>query len=146
MAAATTSTRTKQSPKPFRKGDKVIATTDIGPIPEGTAGVVKMSAGLTWPRYWVAWDGDFDKWTGSVSEDLLVRTGEWDDFKRRREEERNRPPEPKTVDADAASGAGAGAAEGASDAGASGNAASKVPAHLLERSKAARARRGAGGS
>ena len=141
MAAATTSTRTKQSPKPFRKGDKVIATTGIGPIPEGTAGVVKMSAGLTWPRYWVAWDGDFQNWTGSVSEDLLVRSGEWEDFKRRREEERNRPPELEAAKTDAASTADV--TEG--DAGASGNAASKVPAHLLERSKAARARRAAGG-
>lgn len=138
MAPATTTTPT--TTKPFRAGENVIATSDIGPVPEGTSGVVKMAVGLTWPRYWVAWEGDFRKWSGSVSEDLLVRAKEWEDFKRRREEERNRPPEPpraETVDQ--------GPQEGATTEGASGNAASKVPAHLLERSKAARAKRAAGG-
>lgn len=143
MAAATTTTATTTARKPFRPGEKVIATSDIGPVLEGTPGVVKSSAGLTWPRYWVAWEGDFDKWAGSVSESLLVRAGEWEDFKRRREEERNRPPEPVATES---TGAGdGGPQEGATDAGASGNAASKVPAHLLERSKAARAKRAAGG-
>jgi hypothetical protein len=138
MAAPTTTALT--TTKPFRAGEKVIAVSDIGPLPEGTAGVVKMAVGLTWPRYWVAWEGDFGKWSGSVSENLLVRAKEWEDFKRRREEERNRPPEPSKAEA-----TDEGPQEGATEEGASANAASKVPAHLLERSKAARAKRASGG-
>jgi hypothetical protein len=137
MAATTTGTG------PFRPREKVVATRDVGPVPEGTLGVVKIATGLTWPRYWVAWDGDYRRWAGSVSESFLVRADEWEDFKRRREEERNRPPEPATASTSASAGEAAG--DGAASAAAAGGAASKVPAHLLERSRAARERRAATG-
>ncbi|HEX7169076.1 MAG TPA: hypothetical protein VF230_19010 [Acidimicrobiales bacterium] len=120
--------------EPFKNGEHVIATQPLRGVPEGTKGTVKMSSGLSWLRYWVEFDGG--PWIGSVSQAHLVRAKDWEEFKRRREEERLRPKEPeKTADtADADSGGGDAPATGA---------ASRVPAHLLERSKQARARLGA---
>ena len=121
--------------KPFEIGDRVIATEPLRGVPEGTTGKVKVANGLTWFRYWV----DFDNgvWLGSVSQTHLVRAKHWEEFKRRREEERLRPKQPEAPVAAAAT-------DGGSDAPAASAAASKVPAHLLERSKRARERRVAG--
>jgi hypothetical protein len=80
---------------------------------------------------------DNGEWVGSVSEADLVREGEYEEFKKRRAEELLRPKvEAKPAEA-AASADGPGAAAG--------GAASRVPAHLLERSQKARARKAAGG-
>ena len=117
--------------------ERVTLTRDIRGVPEGTHGVVKVANGLTWARYWVQFDNG--EWVGSVSAADLVREGEYEEFKKRRAEEALRP---KVAEQPAAAAAGdAGAAGG----GAAGGAASRVPAHLLERSQKARARKAAGG-
>ena len=113
---------------------RVTLTRDIRGVPEGTNGVVKVANGLTWARYWVQFDNG--EWVGSVSAADLVREGEYEEFKKRRAEELLRPKvEEKPVEAAASDGGGASA----------GGAASRVPAHLLERSQKARARKAAGG-
>ena len=114
--------------------ERVTLTRDIRGVPEGTNGVVKVANGLTWARYWVQFDNGL--WVGSVSASDLVREGDYEDFKKRRAEEALRP---KVAEAPAAAAGDAGAAPAA------GGAASRVPAHLLERSQKARARKAAGG-
>ena len=104
-------------------------------MPEGTNGKIRVANGLTWARYWVQFDNG--EWVGSVSAADLVREGDYEEFKKRRAEEALRPKtEEKPAEAPAAS-------DGAAPAG---GAASRVPAHLLERSQKARARKAAGGS
>lgn len=41
----------KNSAAVLRKGTKVVATTELRGVPEGTAGVIRMVAGITWTRY-----------------------------------------------------------------------------------------------
>lgn len=125
--------KTETGPTAFRKGDRVVLTKGLPGVPEGTQGKVKTANGLTWLRYWV--DFDNGPWVGSVSATDLVAAGDWESFKQRRAEEAARPKEaPKA----AAATEGDGAATG-------GGAVGGVPAHLLERSKAARARKAASG-
>lgn len=122
---------------PFRVGEKVITVRDLPGIPEGTPGKVRLVNGLSdynggrpWLRYWVRMtDGTVH---GQIDHGDLVRPkqlGQW----RAREEERieaaNRPDEPEAAEAVAEVGAGGG-----------GGIESQIPAHLLERSKAAKAR------
>jgi hypothetical protein len=124
---------------PLRKGDRVVATVDLRDIPEGTTGKVMLVNGIgPWLRSWVRFDNGI--WMGSISNDKLVRVAEWPQFQVRRAEEaeraKNAPPEPVAVAAAAAP------TDAGGDAPAS-EAASKVPAHLLARSKAARERKAA---
>jgi hypothetical protein len=112
--------------------ERVTLTRDIRGVPEGMSGVVKVANGLTWARYWVQFDNG--SWVGSVSAADLVREGDYEAFKIRRAEEALRPKEEaKPVEAAVA------------DDGGGGGAASRVPAHLLERSQKARERKAAGG-
>ena len=115
--------------------ERVTLTRDIRGVPEGTNGVVKVANGLTWARYWVQFDNG--AWVGSVSAADLVREGDYEEFKKRRAEEALRP-KAEAKPAEAAAGDGGGGAD-------AGGAASRVPAHLLERSQKARARKAAGG-
>ncbi len=118
---------------PFRKGELVIATRDIEDVPGGTEGKIQLHNGLgSWHRYWVLFEGT--RQMGQVDHDDLVRPNQLQRWKDRKEEA-----------ALAAERAAAGAVEaaaseasGGGDAG--GGAASLIPAHLLERSKAAKAR------
>lgn len=115
--------------------ERVTLTRAIRGVPEGTHGVVKVANGLTWARYWVQFDNG--EWVGSVSAADLVREGDFEEFKKRRAEELLRPKE-EAKPVEAAAGGDAGGAS-------AGGAASRVPAHLLERSQKARARKAAGG-
>lgn len=124
----------------FGKGDQVVLTRDLPGLPEGTRGKVKFANGLTWRRYWVDFDGR--GWVGSISAVDLVAAGEWGRYQRHREDEVRRAAEaPEEQEAAAAPAAEADA--GAAGA-AVGGAASRIPAHLLERSRAARARKTGG--
>ncbi len=120
------------TPAPLKIRERVVATRPLRGVPEGTAGTVKLANGLTWDRYWVLFDNGL--WVGSVSGSDLVREADWEEFKRRRAEEASRPKveakEEPAAEATEATAAGA---------------SSKVPAHLLERSKKARARMTGGG-
>src|SRR4051795_11146839 len=120
---------TPTKPSPLKKNDRVIVTTDLRGVPEGTPGKLKMVNGLgPWIRGWVEFDNGV--WVGSVSTEQLVREDDWDDYKERRireaEEASQRAEEAAAAPApDEAAAAGDGAASGP---------ASKVPAHLLARS------------
>ncbi len=112
---------------------RVTLTRGIRGVPEGTAGLIKVANGLTWARYWVQFDNG--AWVGSVSAADLVREDDWEAFKVRRAEEALRPKAPAGPVA-AAADSGAAAPSGAATN-------SRVPAHLLERSQKARARKSA---
>jgi hypothetical protein len=117
------------------KGDRVVATTDLVGIPEGSAGRIEMVGGLTWKRCWVQFDSG--QWMGSIDMSAVVAEGDWPDYQRRRAEEaaaaeeaaRN-PPPVAAAEAPAAANAGGGGT----------GPASRIPAHILERSTAARER------
>lgn len=119
----------------FSKKDRVTTTRDLPGVPEGTRGRVAMTAGFTWPRYWVRFENGV--WMGSLDRQSLVLTKDWESFKKRRAEEAARPKEVAPV-------AAAQATEAAPSDAPTGEA-SKVPAHLLERSAQARARKAAAG-
>jgi hypothetical protein len=59
----------------LRKGDKVVAATDLRRVPAGTPGRVRMVAGLQWTRYRVDFENGVS--IGSIDRDLLARPGEW---------------------------------------------------------------------
>lgn len=127
--AKTDSAKTMLKPQ-----ERVTLTRDIRNVPEGTNGKIKVALGLTWARYWVQFDNG--QWVGSVSAADLVREGDYEEFKKRRAEEALRPKVEETPAEAPAADAGGGAAGAAN---------SRVPAHLLERSKKARERKAAGG-
>ena len=126
---------TATAPK-LKKGSRVVVTEDLRGVPEGTAGKVKVVNGLDWVRAWVEFDNGV--WLGSISIDKLVDENDWEDYKVRRVEDAalvEQRAEEAAAAAAAAAAAGPAEAEAAPSA-----AASKVPAHLLERSRSARAR------
>lgn len=123
---------------PFKKGETVITTRQHRNIPDGTEGKIKLVNGLEtldginpWIRYWVRFPDH--GLVGQISHDTLVRPyqfGEWLD----REEARVR------AELDSAAAAEVEDAPAAAAVGAGDGIASQIPAHLLERSKAAKAR------
>lgn len=118
---------------PFRKGEKVVATRDLGPIPGGTEGKIQLQNGISsWKRYWVLFDGNQQK--GQVDHNDLVRPHQMQQWLARRAAAE----EAALVSASAVAEVAAGAGDAA--AGGGGGIASQIPAHLLERSKAAKAR------
>jgi len=115
----------------LRRKERVVASTDMPGIPEGTPGKVIIVEGLTWIRYWVRFENGVVR--GSINRKQLARPGEWTEILRRRELGEEEP--------------GAAAAVAAADGGAAPAAAAgetvmingvAVPAHLIERSKARR--------
>jgi hypothetical protein len=130
----------------FKSGERVVAATAIPGVPEGTRGKVIMVEGLTWIRYWVRFDNGVVR--GSLHRDKLARAKDWRAILAERERLAALPTEEETVAAvEGAEGAATAGGEGA-DAGAGATAASalasRVPAHLLERSRQARAKAGSG--
>ncbi len=118
---------------PFRRGEKVIATRDLAEVPGGTEGKIQVHNGLgLWDRYWVLFDGQTLK--GQVDHDDLVRPAQLQAWKDRKEAQALAA-EQAANQAEAAVEATAGG-----DGGGGGGIASQIPAHLLERSKAAKAR------
>ena len=116
---------------PFRRGEKVLTTRDVQDIAEGTKGTVKVTNGLgEWRRYWVRFD---DGIRGQVSHDDLVRPDQLEAWLQRQEDRENAALQSAQAEVEAAtSDAGAGGGDGGP--------ASQIPAHLLERSKAAKQR------
>jgi hypothetical protein len=108
----------------LRKGDKVTATVDLPGVPAGTTGKVKLVNGLTWTRYWVFFDNGAD--LGQISQSSLVRTKQWAAFQDQRD---NRVDAASTATSETAGG---GAADAAAPAAAGG---SRIPEHLLERTR-----------
>jgi hypothetical protein len=123
----------------LKKGARVVATTDLRGVPEGTAGKVKVVNGLgPWIRCWVHFDNGV--WMGSVAGSKLVAEKDWPEFQQlRTEEAANASKRAEQAAAAAAAPPEEAAAEPAA-------AKSKVPAHLLERAKAAREKKAAAAS
>lgn len=118
---------------PFRKGERVMTTRDVLDIDEGTRGKVQLTNGLgEWRRYWVKFDGDLIR--GQVSHEDLVRPDQLEAWLAREEDRANAA---ANEEAEAAAKAEAATNGGG---GGDGGIASQIPAHLLERSKAAKAR------
>jgi hypothetical protein len=122
--------------KPLGKGDRVVVVRDLVGIPEGTRGRIEVVSGLTWIRYWVQLDDG--TWHGTIDEADVVGERDWPAYRRERAEaearaaeEALRPPAPAAAADDDGAAADTGAA-----------ADSRIPAHILERSRAARARVG----
>lgn len=64
------------APEVLGKGDRVILTTDLREVPEGTGGTVILVVGLTWFRYWVQFDNGVA--VGSVNRKHLATPSEWE--------------------------------------------------------------------
>jgi hypothetical protein len=122
----------------FKAGERVVAAGPMPGLPEGTRGKVIMVEGLSWIRYWVRFDNGVVR--GSLHRDKLARAKDWRAIQAERARIAALPPEPEAVE-EAAGGEGVAAAAG----GAVSGPASRVPAHLLERSRQARAKANAGG-
>lgn len=118
----------------LKKGTRVVVNTDLPGAPEGTAGKVGRSVGMTITRYRVAFDNGTS--FNSVAESKLVPEAEWDDWQANREQ----------AEADAAAKAEAATAapaegEGEGEGGGAAAPADDRLAALLARSKAARDRK-----
>lgn len=127
---------------PFNKNDAVKATVDLPGVPAGTNGRVKLVNGFTWRRYWVFFDNGVE--LGQLDNDELVRPSHWDDWFTARAEAEAAAERAALA---AAAGAEAGTGDGDGAAAADPNdphaaLRAMVPAHLLERSRAARERLG----
>ena len=66
----------------FKKGTRVVATTDLRGVAEGTSGSIRIAVGLTWLRYRVSFDNGAD--VGSVGHEKLVPEADWPHFKENR--------------------------------------------------------------
>ena len=124
--------KTATAPDTFRKKSKVVATTDLRDVPEGTAGTVIVVDGLTWIRYWVRFDNGIS--LGSIPRASLATPEDW-----------KRYLAGDLVLGGPAAGATAAVADG--DAGAADDGGGKttpagtlIPQKLLDRSAAARVR------
>jgi hypothetical protein len=107
----------------LREGERVMAAIDLPRVPKGTFGTVTMVSGLSWIRYWVRFDNG--QRIGTLHRDKLVNEAD---------HQRSLAP------AETAAAASGGATSGAGEAGGAAESVGGVPAYLLERSKAARAR------
>lgn len=128
--------KTKAKPVELRKGETVVAGTDLRHVPTGTTGIVMLVNGLSWIRYWVRFDNGVA--LGSINRSALARPEEWE-----RRLAGGAEAAPGASDAAAAAAVAVPAAEGA-DAEAVGDVATPngavVPARLIERAKLARER------
>ena len=105
---------------------RVVSTVDMKGVPRGTTGKVIFVQGLSWIRYWVLFDNGIR--VGTLDRSKLATLADWE----------NKADASTEVVAVAAGGVVASAsADGGAGAGES---IGGVPAHLLEKSKAARAR------
>lgn len=124
---------------PFETGEQVITTRDLRRTPQGTLGTIALANGLTdfhggntYYRYWVRFDGG--PMIGQVPHDDLVRlaqVSQWKDRQVKRDE--------ATAAAERNVEAAVESEPGSETSGESG-VASLIPADLLERSRAAKAR------
>jgi len=135
--------KTVEPETPFKKNELVKATMDLRGVPAGTEGKIKVINGFTWTRYWVFFNNGVE--LGQLDTDELVRPQHWDYFFEQKELAKERAAQ--------AAEAAANGVEAAADTGGDAAAAADpndplakiralVPAHLLERSAAARARLG----
>lgn len=118
---------------------RVVAVRDLVGIPEGTAGRIELVNGVTWIRYWVQFDNGV--WLGSVDAKAVVAEDDWPSYQDRRVEAAARAAEEAAkprAEAAPAPAPSSPAADAPADA-----ATSKIPAALLARSQAAKAKKAA---
>lgn len=131
--------------RPFAKNEVVLATRDLPGVPKGTRGKIKLVNGIDWIRYWVFFDNGVK--LGSVDGSHLIRPRHldwWRAEQTRREAEAAEAAEKgEAAAAEKAETAGPGAEAEASGDDPNAALRAMVPAHLLERSRAARERLGA---
>jgi hypothetical protein len=121
----------------LRPGERIVAATELPGVAEATPGKVTIVQGLSWIRYWVRFDNGVN--LGSIHRDKLARPKEYVALLEERARAAEAPAAPE--DGGAGEGGGDGAEPAADEAApAASGAASRVPAHLLERSRQARAR------
>ena len=121
MRAMATATLNTLAPK-----TRVVSTVDMKGVPRGTTGKVIFVQGLSWIRYWVLFDNG-------------IRVGTLDRSKLATLADRENKADASAQVVAVSGGAVAAAASVDGGAGA-GESIGGVPAHLLEKSKAARAR------
>ncbi|MBT8240843.1 MAG: hypothetical protein KJN63_06405 [Acidimicrobiia bacterium] len=116
---------------PFKRGESVMLVRPIPGHVEGQRGKVRLVNGFDeWKRYWVRFaDGDL---VGSVDHDALVRPRMYEKWRERQAAD--------AASAENAQSASTTAAEIAPTSGGGGGIADQIPAQLLERSQAAKAR------
>lgn len=126
----------KRGAKSLSTKSRVVAARDLVGVPEGTGGRIELVNGLTWIRYWVQFDNGV--WLGSVDGDAVVAEEDWEDHLERRAAAQARAAEeasrPKAEAAPAA-------AAPSGDAAPADAATSRIPAALLARSQAAKAKK-----
>lgn len=131
---------------PLKRKTRVVLTSDLPGVPEGTAGKVGSHVGLELLRYRVAFDNGME--VAQVPSTRLVLEDEWDDVKAERERKAAAAEagEDGEDGSDAAGGdtgeAGGGEAGGDGDAGGGAPQDDRLAA-LLARSKAAKERKAA---
>ncbi|MFT7474145.1 MAG: hypothetical protein ACI81L_001066 [Verrucomicrobiales bacterium] len=113
----------------IKSGAKVRATIDLPGVPEGTAGKVAMSNGLTWKRYWVRFENG--ELLGHIDHSKIVISRAWDQFFVEKQ-----AAEDAALDGATAGGSSTEGATAAADN------AFGVPQYLLDRTKAALERAG----
>jgi hypothetical protein len=105
---------------------RVVSTVDMKGVPRGTTGKVIFVQGLSWIRYWVLFDNGIR--VGTLDRSKLATLADWEN-------------KADASSAAVAVGTGGGVAASSSTGdGGAGESIGGVPAHLLEKSKAARAR------
>ena len=117
---------------PFRRGEQVLATRDIRGVPVGTKGKIQLHNGLgRWDRYWVMFG---DQQVGQVDHNDLARPYQLDEWLQREDDRAAAALRSEDEQAEAAEASSSEGGDGG------GGIASQIPAHLLERSKAAKQR------
>ena len=110
---------------------RVVAVRPLVGVPEGTTGRIEVVNGLTWIRYWVHFDNGV--WLGPVDKADVVEEGDWPDYQERRRAEAEAAATRRAEEPEPEAAAPAAATEDA--------ATSRIPAALLARSQAARAKK-----
>ncbi len=128
--------KTKSLDTPFTKGETVITTRDLRGIGSGSEGKVQLSNGLgVWNRYWVRFkDGQL---VGQITHEDLVRPNQLDLWHEKKEADRLAA---ENAANEAEAEAEKPAETVAEPSGGGDDLASRIPADLLERSRAAKAR------
>ena len=121
MRAMATATLNTLAPK-----TRVVSTVDMKGVPRGTTGKVIFVQGLSWIRYWVLFDNGIR--VGTLDRSKLATMADWENKA------------DASAEVVAVSVGGAVAAAGGDGGAGAGESIGGVPAHLLEKSKAARAR------
>lgn len=125
--------KTLELDTPFRKGEQVMTTRDVDGVNSGTRGKIQLQNGLGhWVRYWVLFEDG--RQVGQVDHNDLTRPDQLEAWMAR--EEARAEAALRSEEESAAAEVGAGDAGGGGGSGI----ASQIPAALLERSKAAKAR------